>query len=79
MMKEMECLIDMLIFIGDTAPWVKFLLLYIYMSIMAVIGANKTHLITTTNQFHTLLKGVHYTDVPTAAGTFAQSEAAWAV
>ena len=43
--KEMEKLTGKITFIASTAPWVKFLLSQVYISIAAAVGDNRAHLV----------------------------------
>ena len=74
--KEMERITGMLIFIASSASWVKFLLLQIYLSIAAAIGDNTAYLHRTNKQFRQLLKEAKRTQPPTPTSTFTQSAAA---
>ena len=77
--KEMETTTGMLVFISSTAPWLKFLMSHIYVSIAAAIGSNTAHLRRTNKQFRQLLKDARVGKEPTRENTFAQSESAKAI
>ena len=53
--KEMEKLTGKITFIASSAPWVKFLLSHVYISIAAAVDDNEAHLVTTNKQFWQLL------------------------
>ena len=73
---EMERLTGMLVFIANTAPWLRFMLAHVYVSVTAAIKANTTRLITTDKHFRQMLRDARPGSGPTRASTFAQSEAA---
>ena len=54
--KEMERITGMLVHIASTAPWIKFLLAQMYISIAAGVSDNKSYLVRTDKQFRQLLK-----------------------
>ena len=62
--KEMEKLTGKTTFIASLAPWVKFLLSQVYISIAAAVGDKKAHPAWTNKQFHQLLR-----DAKVAANT----------
>ena len=77
--KEMETTTGMLIFVSSTAPWLKFLLSHVYVSIAVAIGDNTAFLRRTNKQFRQLMKDARTEREPTRASTFAQSETAKAI
>ena len=77
--KEMETTTGMLVFISSTAPWLKFLMSHIYVSIAAAIGSNTAHLRRTNKQFRQLLKDARAGREPTRENTFSQLELAKAI
>ena len=74
--QEMERITGMLIFIASSAPWVKFLLSQMYLSIAAAIGVNTAYLHRTNKQFQQILKEAKRAQPPTRESTFAQSAVA---
>ena len=74
--KEMERVTGMLVFIASSAPWLRFMLLHVYTSVAAAIGANTNRLCKTDKQFREMLKTAKTAAMPTCLSTFAQSETA---
>ena len=74
--KEMERITGMLVYIAGSAPWLKFLLSHVYVSVAAALGDNTAYLIKSSKQFRQLLKDAKVKDrnEPTATNTFAQAE-----
>ena len=73
---EMEKLTGKITFIASTAPWVKFLLSQVYISIAAAVGDNEAYLARSNKEFRQLLKDAKaaaYTG-NTRESTFALSE-----
>ena len=56
MVKEMEKVMGMTVHISSSAPWIKFLLSQMYISIAAGLDKNMAFLVRTNKQFRQLLK-----------------------
>jgi len=72
--KEMEIITGKIVFIASTAPWLKFLLAQVYISIAVAIDDNTAHLARTNRQFRQFLKEARATSEHTKTSTFALSE-----
>ena len=73
---KMERLTGMLVFIVNSAPWLRFKLAHVYVSVAAAIKANTTRLFATDKQFRQMLREARPVAGPTRASTFPQSETA---
>ena len=63
----------MIVHISSSAPWIKFLLAQIYISIAAALGENKAFLVRTNKQFRHLLKESKSSDTRTSTFSLSQT------
>ena len=70
----MEKVTGMIVHISSSAPWIKFLLAQMYISIAAALGENKAFLVLTNKQFCQLLKDSKSSNE--RKSTFSQSQTA---
>ena len=71
--KEIERVTGELIYIAGTTPWLKFMLLHVYISVASALGKNKSHLVITSNQFWQLLKDAQSKEATAKEQSFAQA------
>jgi len=71
--KEMERVTGMLVFVAATAPWLKFIMSQVYVSLAAAIGNNTAHLNRTNKQFRKQLMEARSQQAPNHKRTFSQA------
>ena len=69
----MEKITGMIVHISSSAPWIKFLLAQMYISIAAALGKNKAFLVRTNKQFRQLLKDSKSSDKRTSTFSLYQT------